>query len=163
MALRTSSISSFLRRASATTVVLFLDPSLRPAFPFWNGRPRRRGASGGMISDFFELIGVQPNHTHRSYSDSLDDRSPSGARALAGTAPRHRVNPAYLREWCYMSSSAPDIAAGFWVSTVQHRQREPCRSRGYGPTKSGDNVVADVTGWWRPRSSCPGVHDRGRC
>ena len=40
-----------------------------------------------MISDFFELIGVQPNHTHRSYSDSLDDRSPSGGRAVAGTAP----------------------------------------------------------------------------
>ena len=99
MALRTSSISSFLRRASATTVVLFLEPGLRPALPFWNGRPRRRGASGGMISDFFELIGVQPNHTHRSYSEL--SRRPVAKRRQScrrhGT--RHRVNPAYLREW----------------------------------------------------------------
>src|SRR4051812_32139464 len=98
MALRTSSTSSSLRRASATTVVLFLDPSLRPAFPFWNGRPRRRGARGGMISDFFELIGVQPNHTDRSYSDSLADRSLGGGRTVGGTAhPSPRKSRVFTR------------------------------------------------------------------
>ena len=52
-----------------------------------------------MISDFFELIGVQPNHTHRSYSEL--SRRPVARRRQScrrhGT--RHRVNPAYLREW----------------------------------------------------------------
>ena len=50
-----------------------------------------------MISDFFELIGVQPNHTHSFHSDSLDDRSPSGGRAVAGTDPSPRKSRVFTR------------------------------------------------------------------
>jgi tetratricopeptide (TPR) repeat protein len=40
MAFRTSSCSSSLSKASATRVVLFFEPGLRPGFPFRKGRPR---------------------------------------------------------------------------------------------------------------------------
>jgi hypothetical protein len=46
IALRTSSISSPLSRASATSVVLFLEPGLRPPLP--NGRPRARECGCGL-------------------------------------------------------------------------------------------------------------------
>jgi hypothetical protein len=42
IALRTSSTSSPLSKASATSVVLFLEPGLRPPLPFSKGRPRVR-------------------------------------------------------------------------------------------------------------------------
>jgi hypothetical protein len=48
IALRTSGTSSPLSSASATTVVLFLEPGLRPPLPFSKGRPRTRECGCGL-------------------------------------------------------------------------------------------------------------------
>ena len=51
IALRTSSTSSPLSRASATNVVLFLEPGLRPPLPFSKGRPRTGEFDWGLGDD----------------------------------------------------------------------------------------------------------------